>query len=78
VHRLVDKLDSIGDEAGEAVEQGAYRRASQVMRALLEVCATAGFEAVDDSYGILGDFYCACLEDYQRSRDMAARRVRWS
>ena len=67
VHRLVDKLDSIGDEAGEAIEQGDYRRASQVLRALLEVCATEGFEAVDDSYGTLGDFYRACLEDYQHA-----------
>ena len=65
VHRLVDKLDRIGDEAGEAMEQGDYRRASQVLRALLEVCAAEGFEVVDDSYGTLGDFYRACLEDYQ-------------
>jgi len=65
VHRLVDRLDSIGDEAGEAMEQGDYRRASQVLRALLEVCAAEGFELVDDSYGTLGDFYRACLEDYQ-------------
>jgi tetratricopeptide (TPR) repeat protein len=67
VSRLVDELDAIGDEAGEAMEQGDYRCASQVLRALLEVCATEGFEAVDDSYGILGDFYRACLEDYQHA-----------
>jgi tetratricopeptide (TPR) repeat protein len=67
VSRLVDELDSIGDEAGEAMEQGDYQRASQVLRALLEVCAAEGFEAVDDSYGILGDFYRTCLEDYQHT-----------
>ena len=67
VLRLVDELNNIGDEAGEAMEQGDYRRASQVLCALLEVCATEGFEAVDDSYGILGDFYRTCLEDYQHA-----------
>jgi len=67
VHHLVDKLDNIGDEAGKAMEQGDYRRASQVLRALLEVCATQGFESVDDSYGTLGDFYRSCLEDYQNT-----------
>ncbi len=69
VSRLVDKLDTIGDEAGEAMEHGDYQRASQVLRALLEVCATEGFEAVDDSYGVLGDFYGTCLEDYQHALD---------
>jgi tetratricopeptide (TPR) repeat protein len=69
VWRLVEKLDDVGDEAGEAMEQGDYRRASQVLRALLEVCATEGFESVDDSYGTLGDFYSACLEDYQHTLD---------
>jgi len=67
VHHLVDKLDNIGDEAGKAMEQGDFRRASQVLRTLLEVCATQGFESVDDSYGTLGDFYRACLEDYQNT-----------
>jgi hypothetical protein len=67
ISRLVEELDDIGDEAGEAMEQGDYQRASQVLRALLEVCATEGFEAVDDSYGILGGFYQACLADYQNA-----------
>ena len=49
------------------MEHGNYQLASRVLRALIEVCATEGFEAVDDSYGILGTFYRMCLKDYQRA-----------
>jgi tetratricopeptide (TPR) repeat protein len=69
VWRLIERLDDIGDEAGEAIEQDDFQRASQVLRALLEVCAVEGFEAVDDSYGSLGDFYRTCLQDYQNTLD---------